>query len=71
MRVYLFLSTARIGTCAFTSDQSGANLPPDLGPWAHPRGASFATEGWLKDEVVIAIKQDGYHVQRPATADPG
>jgi hypothetical protein len=65
MQVHLFRSTTQIGTIAFTADESGANLPPDLGPWEQPLGTSFAAEGLLKDKVAQAIKRDGHYIQRP------
>ena len=64
MEVYFFKSTTKIGAIAFTLDQSGTNLPSNVGPWEHPKGTTFLAE-WLADEVRKAINRDGYWVSAP------
>ena len=44
MDVYLFLSGSAWHLRAFTSDQSGANLPAEYGPWTPANGGKVMLE---------------------------
>jgi len=58
MDVYLFLSdSTQVG--AFTSDQSGANLPAEYAPWSPANGGRVMIVG-PTDPVGRAVSKDGF-----------
>jgi hypothetical protein len=51
----------------FTADRAGANLPPDLGPWAYSKTIDLnrgKTARWVVDidEALDALERDGYFI---------
>jgi hypothetical protein len=68
MQVYLFISNRDLSVLAFTSDQTGANLPPDFAPWKPLGGRSMSADGvsGIGNSHVIGttLEADGYYVAR-------
>ena len=58
MKIYLFLSETEEDVRAFTSDPTGANLPPDYAPW-RSSGTTMPL-GNLTDPVCEAVTRDGF-----------
>lgn len=67
MNFFLFQSEKDDRDHGFTVDETGANLPPGLGPWCVPDSASLpwnirlAGDGCLAS-VLMALTEDGYYL---------
>jgi hypothetical protein len=59
MEIYFFVSRPEPNVKAFTSDQSGANLPADYAPWDKLRSTTAPTDG-DGSPVTAAVRCDGY-----------
>ena len=60
MRVYLFVSERDTNVSAFTSDDTGGNLPADYGPWRALNGGRGMFLGSVSDRIAITVKLTGY-----------
>jgi hypothetical protein len=58
MPIYLFASRSHASVKAFTSDETGGNLPDDYAPWYAAGGAIQV--GRDTDPVAKAVSRDGY-----------
>ena len=64
MKVYLFNSDREPSVSAFTSDESGRNLPAHFAPWRPLNGGKGLYLGSASDPIADAIRIDGYHLVR-------
>ena len=60
MQIYIFASNIYPTVSAFTSDQTGGNLPTDYAPWRHVNGGKAMFVGTIADPVAVAVRRDGY-----------
>jgi hypothetical protein len=60
MQIYLFASISASGVKAFTSDQTGGNLPEDYAPWSPCGGGTAIPIGTPPDVVANAVRRDGF-----------
>jgi hypothetical protein len=60
MQVYLFISDKASRVRAFTSDETGENLPADYAPWQALNSGRPMTIGSETDPVGAAIAKDGF-----------
>jgi hypothetical protein len=60
MQVYLFISDKASKVRAFTSDETGENLPADYAPWQALNSGRPTTIGSKTDPVSAAIAKDGF-----------
>ena len=65
MEVHIFRSTGRVFGC--TEDESGANLPAQLGPWQLFKSIELIKggpeiPGLDADECIADIEQFGFHI---------
>lgn len=69
MNLYIFNSTKDPNVLGFTVDQSGSNLPPDIGPWTASHGSVMpaGVKGVAYEPILAAIKRDGFYIARSAT----
>jgi hypothetical protein len=58
MPIYIFASRFHSSVKAFTSDETGGNLPDDYAPW-YAAGRAIPV-GLDADPVAKAMKRDGY-----------
>ena len=60
MQIYLFASNSYPSVSAFTSDETGGNLPPDYAPWfSVRRGRTLHIEA-PSNHIAAAIQRDGF-----------
>jgi hypothetical protein len=58
MEVWCFKAAG--GLWALTRDDSGANLPPELGPWEFHQAAELGGEAEDEREAIGLIEQHGF-----------
>lgn len=58
--IAVWLYTATSGLHALTSDEDGANLPDELGPWALDRAVKLQTSMADEQEAIMLVVQHGY-----------
>lgn len=63
MQVFAFQSAQDSDVVALTGDETGANLPIELGPW-HANGRSAMPIGEGADDIVTALRTEGYYLAR-------
>jgi hypothetical protein len=70
--IFVFFSSKDADVLAFTSDQSGSNLPLDYAPWkpAAEGGAVLASGGGA-DPVTEAVRRDGFFLAVGGYEDEG
>jgi hypothetical protein len=56
MDIFVFAST-KWALTAFTSDETGGNLPSEFGPWSLVRRMYFAS---AVDPIAAAVKEEGF-----------
>ncbi len=72
MQIFIFRSKKDATVHGFTRDKTGANLPPEYGPWeplggkAIPAGSALAGIG-NADAVLIAMEAEGFYLARSET----
>jgi hypothetical protein len=75
MKIHLFQSLREPDVFGFTGDETGANLPAELGPWA-VSGSGGPLETGPGDRLIrhgqcgpifVAIQRDGFYVARSET----
>lgn len=62
MRIYLFVSQQDPRVLAFTWDETGSNLPIDLGPWKPSNSGSAVAAGVDAGPLVAVVKNFGYYI---------
>jgi hypothetical protein len=69
MDVYRFQSTKRLDVFGFTAEETGSNLPDDLGPWAPLESGAVPTgsDVGASKPIVAAVKRDGFYLTRSET----
>jgi hypothetical protein len=74
MQIHIFKSLKAPDVFGFTGDETGKNLPRDLGPWtrsgnALETGPSGTASGGIgsSELVFAAIEKDGFYVARSET----
>ena len=60
MQVFIFASESCQSISAFTSDDTGANLPAAYAPWRAVNGGRAMAVGGGTDPVARAVERDGY-----------
>jgi hypothetical protein len=60
MQIYIFASDSHSTVSAFTSDQTGGNLPTDYAPWRHVNGGKAMFVESVADPVAVAVLRGGY-----------
>jgi hypothetical protein len=60
MKIYFFVSRLEPKVTAFTSDQTGANLPLDYAPWDRSGAGSAIPIGGDDGPITVAVRRDGY-----------
>jgi hypothetical protein len=71
MQVYIFISGKVPNMRAFTSDETGGNLPAEYAPWEAANGGRAMHLGSANDPIAIDVRLDGYHlVSDTATMQP-
>jgi hypothetical protein len=58
MLIYLFISDSEPSVRAFSSDQSGSNLPSEFAPWRRAGSGAIVPIG--DDSVTLVVDRDGY-----------
>lgn len=70
MIVHLFMSGIDPDVVGFTTDASGANLPPQFAPWQQSGSAMQIGSGEViagvasSDAVIRGVQRDGHHLVR-------
>jgi hypothetical protein len=66
MGAYLFRSKSDPDVFAFTTDETGANLPQKYGPWQSPGQGQVISvgEAALTGEIRDALAGRGYYIAR-------
>jgi hypothetical protein len=62
MRIYVFAPQQDATLIGFTSDESGANLPDELGPWHQAELSGVVVIGVRDDPITQAVRRDGYFI---------
>jgi hypothetical protein len=60
MEIYIFASNTHPRVSAFTSDQTGGNLPASYAPWRQVNGGKAMSVGSITDSVTLAVRRDGF-----------
>ncbi|HET6306326.1 MAG TPA: hypothetical protein VFG12_04025 [Rhodopila sp.] len=60
MRIYVYVSQQDPELIGFTSDQAGANLPIELGPWHQEELSGVVIIDVGDDPIAEAVRHDGY-----------
>jgi hypothetical protein len=60
MEIYLFLSLSESRVVAFTSDETGDNLPEIYGPWKRCSTGRAVPLGSRDSAIVEEIRKNGY-----------
>jgi hypothetical protein len=60
MRIYVYVSQQDRELVGFTSDEAGANLPDELGPWHQEELSGVIVIGVGDDPITEAVRHDGY-----------
>jgi hypothetical protein len=60
MPIYIFASRTYSSVKAFTSDETGSNLPDEYAPWCAVGSGPAIPVGLDTDPVGKAVKRDGY-----------
>jgi hypothetical protein len=60
MTIFIFVSHAHSGIRAFTSDETGSNLPAAYAPWDRVSSGATRYVGGDTDLVAKAVRRDGY-----------
>ena len=75
MQLYLFTSCSRPTVSAFTSDDTGANLPREYAPWRAVNDGRAIAIGSPSSSIAAAVQRDGYFLlaaggPRPTRGSP-
>jgi hypothetical protein len=78
MRVHIFRGPAD-HLYGFTADETGTNLPADVGPWTYwktieiNRGGQTLFSSFDVDEILDGLERDGHHIKAgsPWVSAPG
>lgn len=63
MRIYVYVSVRDADILGFTSDETGGNLPEQLGPWDREDDLlGVVVIGTEDDQIAKAIRADGFHI---------
>ena len=60
MRIYVYASQQDPELLNFTSDQAGANLSDELGPWHQAELLGVVVMRVRDDPIAEAVRHDGY-----------
>jgi hypothetical protein len=60
MEVYFFVSDKQSSVRAFTSDQTGGNLPTEYAPWRVVKSGRLIHIEAENDPIMVAIARDGF-----------
>jgi hypothetical protein len=62
MQVYIFISEVDPNLRAFTSDETGGNLPAEHAPWRAANGGKSMIFGSDRDPIAIEVRAEGYYL---------
>jgi hypothetical protein len=71
MRIYVYASQLDPRIVGFTRDETGANLPSDLGPWDREDVPGITVMTETGDPISDAVERDGFHVVDDRRVLPG
>jgi hypothetical protein len=62
MRIFVYISENDPDILGFTSDETGSNLPHDLGPWGREEVPGIVILDTPGDPIAEAVRRSGFHL---------